>query len=303
MTLTPLPISDYTTLKPFFANQWYTHCEYSLPSFLAWANEIHKPSGAIDGDTLVLGYEFSRDDDKPFLILPVSPTREHSPKDLHTIARKAGYPFYRYVSENYFDRFPKEAAARYFDIEEEFEYADYVYLKDDLAFLGGNRYAKKRNLVNQFSRAYISEGRVRTLPIEPAMAPACIDFLEEWCLERECGSDPAENLACEKIATINALTHIDKLELSGLAVYVDERICAFGIASHLTREMGVLHFEKAFSHIKGLYQFLDRECARQLFPGYMYINKESDMGIPGLTRAKQSYLPAKMVKSYMLTLK
>lgn len=303
MILKPLPIADYNALEPFFANQWYTHCEYSLSSLLAWTNDLHKPAGTVDGDTLILGYEFSRDDDTPFLILPVSPDRSHSPEDLHAIARKTGYSSIRYVSENYFDRFPKETVTPYFDIEEEPEYTDYVYLKDDLASLGGNRYSKKRNLVNQFTRTHIDKGRVLMKPITPAMGPACIDFLEEWCLERECGSDPAEDLACEKIALINALTHFETLKLSGLAIYVDDRICAFGIASHLTRDMGVLHFEKAFSHIKGLYQFLDRECARQLFPGYLYINKESDMGIPGLARAKQSYLPVSMEKSFLLTVK
>jgi hypothetical protein len=278
MILKPLPIADYNALEPFFANQWYTHCEYSLSSLLAWTNDLHKPAGTVDGDTLILGYEFSRDDDTPFLILPVSPDKSHSPEDLHAIAQKTGYSSYRYVSENYFDRFPKETVTPYFDIEEEPEYTDYVYLKDDLASLGGNRYSKKRNLVNQFTRTHIDKERVLMKPITPAMGPACIDFLEEWCLERECGSDPAEDLACEKIALINALTHYETLKLSGLAVYVDDRICAFGIASHLTRDMGVLHFEKAFPTLRACINSLTRNAPANCFLDICISTKKATWG-------------------------
>jgi hypothetical protein len=75
------------------------------------------------------------------------------------------------------------------------------------------------------------------------------------------------------------------------------------MGTRLTDTMGVLHFEKAHTHIKGLYQYLDRECARRLFNGYAYLNKESDMDVPGLVQAKKSYHPIKIMKSYQLTLR
>jgi hypothetical protein len=91
--------------------------------------------------------------------------------------------------------------------------------------------------------------------------------------------------------------------LNGILIRVDGVVSAFGIASHLTDNMGVLHFEKAFASMKGLYQYFDRECARRLFGNYTYINKESDMGIPGLAKAKKSYHPVMRVKSYKLIAK
>ena len=78
---------------------------------------------------------------------------------------------------------------------------------------------------------------------------------------------------------------------------------AFGISAPLTRDMATLQYEKAFSSIKGLYQYFDNACARMLFNGYTYLNKESDMGIPGLAKAKRSYHPEKIVESVRLTLK
>ena len=75
------------------------------------------------------------------------------------------------------------------------------------------------------------------------------------------------------------------------------------MGSYLTDDMGVLNFEKAFSRMKGLYQYFDNQCARRLFDDYRYINKESDMGEANLAKAKKSYHPATMIRSYELTLR
>jgi hypothetical protein len=80
-------------------------------------------------------------------------------------------------------------------------------------------------------------------------------------------------------------------------------VSAFGISSPLTDNMGVLNFEKAHASIKGLYQFLDNECAKYLFTDYKYINKESDMKLSDLAQAKRSCNPVDIVKSYRLTVR
>jgi hypothetical protein len=126
-------------------------------------------------------------------------------------------------------------------------------------------------------------------------------FLEKWCEQRGCDVDRNESLACEKLAAINALTYLDRLESSGILIRINGDVSAFGICSYLTDDMGVLNFEKAFSDIKGLYQFLDNECAGRLFSRYKYINKESDMNMPNLAQSKNSYNPVMKLKSYCLT--
>jgi uncharacterized protein len=91
--------------------------------------------------------------------------------------------------------------------------------------------------------------------------------------------------------------------MKGILVRIDRRVSAFAISSHLTREMAVLNFEKAYSDIRGLYQYLDHACTRQLFSSYKYINKESDMSIPNLAKSKKSYHPVMRVKSYRFKLR
>ena len=88
----------------------------------------------------------------------------------------------------------------------------------------------------------------------------------------------------------------------GILIRIDGAVSAFGIGSRLNRMTATLNFEKAFSEIKGLYQFLDNECAKRLFGEFHYINKESDMNLPNLAESKQSYHPVMRVKSFALIL-
>lgn len=294
---------DYPFLKRFFKNQRYELCAYSLASILAWSNESYQPYAAVKGDCLIICAEFTFRPENRHLILPVSPVRSHSPEELQDIALNLGFDCYRFIPQGYIEEHGRHLIESFFDLEEQTEYADYIYLTADIAGLKGNKYSKKRNLINQFKRHYVDKSRVRIETISPAVAAECIDFLEKWCAEHNCEMDQDEDLACEKQAAISTIENIRPLEVSGILLRVDGVVSAFGIASHLTDSMGVLHFEKAFTGIKGLYQFFDNACAKRLFKGYKYLNKESDMNIPGLAKAKKSYYPVKMVKSYKLTVK
>jgi len=295
--------SDYPKLKKFFESQKYGLCAYSLASIIVWRNNVYQPYGTIDGDALIVWAEFTTRKEDRHLILPVSPVREFAPEELRDLAVKLGFTKYCFVPDEYLNQYNELSVKDLFDIEEQKGFADYIYFTQDLASLRGNRYSKKRNLVKQFQRDYTERDRVKVEKITSSVASECLDFLEKWCEERDCDANPEEDLACEKQAAINTIENIDILEVNGLLVRVDDEISAFGIASHLKSGMGVLHFEKAFSGIKGLYQYFDNLCAKRLFNGYKYINKESDMNMPGLAKAKKSYHPVRMVRSYNLTVK
>ncbi len=298
MNLEPLLPKQYNTLKAFFAHQRYRLSIYSLSSLLVWRNEKFQPYAGIHNGALVIGFEFMDVRENRHLILPISPDGEFPPTLLHEIARDFGFNAYRFVPEDYLAQYPMADIKAHFHITEEADFEDYIYATEDMATLSGNRYSKKRNLIKQFERRYLDEDRVRIETIGPKNENECMDFIEAWCVERDCGHEPTSELACEKIAAINALENLQLVEMNGILMRVDGVVSALGISSRLTQEIGVLHFEKAFTAIKGLYQFLDRECARRLFQGYPLINKESDMGLPGLAKAKQSYFPSLRVKSY-----
>ena len=294
---------DYAAYRPYFEDQRYPLCAYSLSSIIAWSNTEYKPYGAEYDDALVVAAEFEQVKKNRHLLLPISPHRMYTPEALVTVAELAGHTQYWFVPGEYVDHFGEERVGRYFTIDHQAAYDDYIYRVKDLAALKGNRYAKKRNLIKQFQRAYADPGRVTIESIGKENTDACLEFLEAWCRERDCDADDQVDLSCEKQAAINTLMHYDAYELRGILLRVDGAVSAFGISAPLTADTATLQYEKAFGSIKGLYQYFDNACARMLFDGYTYLNKESDMGIPGLSQAKKSYHPVRMVRSVKLILK
>lgn len=303
MNFKKLEIADYPALKPFFANIPCRLSIYSLPSLIAWSNCVFEARYAVEGDLLVIANESDVRPEERHLILPLSLSGDVLPEKLHDIAINLGFRGYCCIPEDYVERY-RDRLDALFSMKDQGEFEDYVYLAEDLASLKGNRYVRKRNLIHQFQREFMNNGvRVHIEPITAGSAPECIAFLEAWCEQRDCDVNGDVDLACERRAVITSLENLEALELKGILIRVDGAVNAFGIASRLNDEMGILNYEKAFSDVKGLYQFLDNQCAKQLFAGYRYINKESDMNLPNLAHMKRSYHPVMRVKSYKLTLK
>jgi len=300
----PLSKKDYPLLKSFFECQPHRLSTYSLHSIIAWNSYCFESYyEIIHGELIVVTKKIRGNDDEGYMILPVSSHGRPAPVALKELAMATGCRRISFVTGDYLQQVGHSSLDPYFDITEQKEYEDYLYLTQDLVELKGNRYAKKRNLIHQFTREYVNDNRVATGIITEKDVSECLDFLEKWCDLRECDEDQKENMACEKSAVIEALHTIEELEWRGLCIRIDGQICAFAIMSHLTQDMGVLNFEKAYPYIKGLYQFLDNECAKELFHGYVFMNKESDMGLADLAQSKKSYHPVEKLKSYCLTIK
>ncbi|NNF98877.1 MAG: DUF2156 domain-containing protein [Desulfobacteraceae bacterium] len=303
MNLRQLKFEDYPKYKLFFNDQSHTLCAYSLPSVLAWTNDEYQPFGAVYKDALILAAEFQTEKKYRHLILPLRPGHDFSPQELCDIAVTSGFDEYWFVPEAFLKHQGTSDLKARFHVHRHAELDDYIFLVEDLSLLKGNKFSKKRNLINQFHRDYVDTGRVDIEPITPNALDDCLEFLELWCEERKCHEGEDMLLACEKQATINTLLNISLFELTGILLRIDGMVSAFGIAAPLTRDMAVLQYEKAFSDVKGLYQYFDGQCAMRLFNGYTYINKESDMGVEGLKKAKKSYHPVKKMRSYRLVLK
>lgn len=294
---------DYPLLRPYFAGQPYGLCTYSLPSLIVWSSHVFQTFYTIENNSVIIANESGCRPEENHLLLPVGPNGPAAPEELAAFALRTGYGQYGSVPEDYLEEVGREKLEQYFIVTAQPEYDDYVYLTDDLSRLKGNRYAKKRNLLHQFSRDYIQRNRVVTGPITADVVAECLECLEKWCEIRNCDADQDLSLACEKEAVINALHQGEQLDMKGLFVRIDGEISAFCISSYLRRDVGVMNFEKALPHIRGLYQYLDNECAKHLFNGYQYINKESDMGLPALAESKNSYHPVFKIKAYRLTLR
>jgi hypothetical protein len=303
MNFKTLDISDFDTLKAFLVDQPYSLSVYSPASLIAWNVQIFRSQYLQKEGILFVAGDPEEHPENRHLILPIAGAKIHSPAELHRFARELGFGQYWYAPGDYVEAVDQSELHALFIVEEQMGFSDYVYRTEDLSKLSGNRYSKKRNLISQFAREYLRKGRVKVEDIHLDSSDECIKFLEIWCEQNSCDDAAESTLACEKAALIATLGNIDRLESKGILIRIDDAVSALGIGSRLNRTTGTLNFEKAFSGIKGLYQFLDNECAKRLFSAFEFINKESDMNIPNLAEAKQSYHPALRIKSFSLTLR
>ncbi|TFG79891.1 MAG: DUF2156 domain-containing protein, partial [Chrysiogenales bacterium] len=184
--------------------------------------------------------------------------------------------------------------ADFFKVEIDLDNGDYIYSSRKLVDLPGNKLHKKRNLINQFLALYpdyVSQ------PLQPSDLDACLELAEKWCRQRTCLELDFDH---ETSALKKALRYFDELELQGLKISHRGELFAFSIFSRLSSNMADVHFEKFDPGIKGSGQVINWETAKSLSAKYKYINREQDLGIEGLRRAKKSYSPEYIVSAYSL---
>ncbi|HRU95362.1 MAG TPA: phosphatidylglycerol lysyltransferase domain-containing protein [Anaerolineae bacterium] len=185
-------------------------------------------------------------------------------------------------------------AAEGFTIEPTREHFDYVYAREALATLAGRKYSAKRNHINSFLRehTYVYEP-MNTANIEECLRVACI-----WCEKHRCEDDMS--LLEERDAVFAALKHFDALQVVGGVIRVDGLVQAFTIGEMLNQDTFVVHIEKADPDIRGLYPLINQQFAQHGAEGATWINREQDMGEPGLRRAKESYYPHHFVEKFRI---
>jgi uncharacterized protein len=174
-------------------------------------------------------------------------------------------------------------------VVEDRDNADYVYLRAALASLAGRNYTKKRNRINQCLAAYSCTYE----EITPELVPQCLAMQDRWCTERDCKAEPG--LCGEYQAIEETLLHFQDFGLTGGAIRIDGTIEAFTIGEALNPSTAVCHFEKAMSQFHGLGQLINQRFAENNLAGFTHVNREQDLGIPGLRQSKESYYPDHLV--------
>ena len=174
--------------------------------------------------------------------------------------------------------------------------SDYVYLTDNLIRLSGNRYHTYKNHRNRFMKQHAWDYQ----PLTPNLIGECLNLQEEWCRLRQCFESPS--LLSEEQAIIEAFTHLDRLMFKGGVIRVNNKVEAFTLGELLNPKTVVIHFEKANPDLSGLYQVIQQQFLEREWKGIPLVNREQDLGLEGLRKAKQSYHPEFLVEKYSLFL-
>ncbi len=177
------------------------------------------------------------------------------------------------------------------EITETSDQYDYVYELDSLRTLEGSKLRAKRNFKNKFG-----ENNPQVARITQSLIPECLRVHDEWC--KNCKEDLM--LLAESDAVGNALTNFDELGIMGVVVLVGNKAVGFAIAERLNDETYVEHFEKADITFPGVSEYLNYALAKAIPQGIHYLNREQDLGIEELRKARKSYDPAFRVKKYSI---
>lgn len=167
------------------------------------------------------------------------------------------------------------------------DYFDYIYQRTELASLKGKKYQAKRNHINKFKKQYPD---YEYKELTPELVAECLKLEEEWCRVNDCDEQLA--LEDERKSMTYALNNMEALGLTGGVLHVNGKIAAFTYGASINRETWDICVEKADTSIEGSYAMINYEYANHIDGQYIYINREEDLGLDGLRKAKLSYQPA-----------
>lgn len=168
--------------------------------------------------------------------------------------------------------------------------SDYLYAPEDLISLSGRKYHSKRNHIARFRRTYSYTYE----PVSAENLEDCRQVARAWCLAHGCGG----GLKDENCAIGKALDHFEALAFVGGLIRIDGKAVAFTAGEAINDQVFDVHFEKALDGYDGLYPAINQAFAEHALSGYRWINREEDMGLEGLRRAKASYYPAEVLEKF-----
>ena len=192
------------------------------------------------------------------------------------------------VTSNY-----KKLIEEYFPDKFSFEYDDgdydYIYSVEKMASLSGKKYHGKRNHITNFKK---NNPDWSFEIIDSSNINECIELHSNWINTHEDDSD----YSFEFEAVLTAFENYDRLGFVGGLLKVGGKAIAYTMGERHSDELFVTHFEKAPPEIQGAYPIINQEFTKNCLMNYQFVNREEDLGIEGLRKAKQSYNPEILLK-------
>lgn len=289
LNLRPLELEDKELFERFAVCYGYHNIEASFANKYIWG-EAMKTRICADEHTLYMIFNYAGQDFMlpPFLkecdinfAEPLKNCEEYMMSTLGTFLIKG-------VTNEIKAQIESDCPGRYRFEPDRINF-EYVYLAEDLSTLSGKKLHAKRNHINKLLAEHTYEYRKYT----ENDYDACIALQKEWI---HCKDDFPEG--CEELEVIKrALCNLDKLDLKCGLLFVDGQLQGFSIGEAFG-DMAIIHIEKANANLEGAFPLINREFVRNEWSGMKYINREEDMGIEGLRKAKLSYNPVFLLEKY-----
>ena len=300
-----ITLKDRAVLEEFLHGFEYRTSGLTFTSLFMW-KEINTFSWEIVGDYLCItaADNLDRDMGKPFMLPPLTRTGFYEPEGLRQTIVEAKRRFEEkgqvfnimLIPESLLEVISAAMPVEHRVLDDRANY-DYLYDKQELIDLKGRAFHSKKNHLNYFLANYEYE----YLPMLPSMSAEAMEFIRAFN-KRKNLEDPHERelLAFEERAMQDTFIHLDTVGYLSGVIRINGNIEALSVGGHIGEQTVSVHIEKANIEFRGLYQAINNEFCKSMPPEIKYINREEDMGIPGLRKAKLSYNPIELIEKYTI---
>lgn len=294
----PLEAEDMKTLVPLFCKRPNKTCDSVILDSFIWRELYHVQFAVSEGQSILWKLEHNGEISSAMPSCPAGDLSRSFEELVSYFNQELRIPLKIGLAdeEAVLALGLKEQTDRFVVTEQE-DLKDYLYEGDALRTLSGKKLHKKKNNLNAFKREY--EGRYEYRPLCCSDRDAVWEFLANW---REAKGDDVEEHLDYEVEGIHAiLRNCSNMPIRMGSVFVDEKLEAFTIGSFNPYEnMAVIHIEKANPLMRGLYQYINQQFLLCEFPDAALINREDDLGIEGLRKAKMSYQPIGFARKYLV---
>lgn len=290
----PIDIEDKELLTSFFASHDILVSDLTFTNLYLWHYARHI-SWAILNDCLIVKTQYPNEN--PFIFYPIHKQNNLESKkqtilQLQEICKAKGLTFSIHSLSEVDKAELESLIPDKFDFIYREDRSDYIYSIPELIELKGKKYHKKKTHLNRFTERY-------AFTYEALSA----HNLEELILTYQnwfgkISDDASDGLRNEYVGIIESLKEFHNLDFKGGILRVEGKIIAFSFGEPLNKDTAVIHIEKADIEYQGAYQAINREFLAHAWSAYSLVNREEDLGIEGLRKAKQSYQPLYLQKKF-----
>ncbi len=299
-----ISVDNREILEQYLNGYEYKTSGLSFSAQYMW-REINQFSWDVVGDYMCISgvshLELEEGIILPFMFPPLTRTGEYDKDSLRETIYKAkehfekkGQPFSLRLVPFHLMEIIKEACPEMVFKDDRPNY-DYIYLTQDLIDLKGRAYHGKKNHLNYFKKTFEYE----YVELTSDMADDAMEFISQFNRRKEVPAHEMEMLKMEEEAMKDVFQNIEKVGYNAGAIMIDDKIEAIAIGGKLGSKTVTEHVEKANVKFRGLYQAINNEFCKNVASHAKYINREEDMGIPNLRKAKLSYNPVKLLEKYI----
>lgn len=278
-------------IDSYFESYSFMCSEFTFTNVIIWGQD-GKIQWAEHNDVLYIRLCFGQQ--PPFMFPPIPRNKKADYTQAMDVALRYFFsigcvPLFRSVNGPFVPLFQKHCPT--FTLSPNRGTFDYVYRATDLITLSGRKYHAKRNHIHQFTSQYTYTYK----PLTSDMAQECMELYLSWLEEKDI-HEPG--ILGEMKAIRFLLPNMQALGVQGGSINIQDKLVAFSIGEQVRQDMAIIHIEKADAAYPGLYALINQQFAEHAWSGVQFINREEDMGIPGMRKAKLSYRPEKLVEKY-----